>query len=133
LQSANLTLLMHKIKPVNDADQLIPAIIKGIQEKKGNEIVKLDLRQLKTRATDVFIVCHGDSTTQVDAIYKSIEEEVHKLANEWPWHTEGQQNSEWILLDYINVVVHVFLKDKREFYGIEDLWGDAQVERIKEA
>jgi ribosome-associated protein len=122
---------MRKVKSVNDTDQLIPSIIKGIQEKKGKDIVKLDLRQLPTRATDVFIVCHGDSTTQVDAIYKSIEEEVHKAANEWPWHTEGQQNSEWILLDYINVVVHVFLKDRREFYGIEDLWGDAQIERYE--
>ena len=76
---------MRKVKPVNDTDQLIPSIIKGIQEKKGKDIVKLDLRQLQTRATDVFIVCHGDSSTQVDAIYKSIEEEVHKSANEWPW------------------------------------------------
>lgn len=122
---------MRKVKPVNDTDQLVPSIVKGIQEKKGKDIVILDLRKLQTRATDVFIVCHADSTTQVAAIYKSIEEEVHKFNNEWPWHTEGQQNSEWILLDYINVVVHVFLKDRREFYGIEDLWGDAQIERIE--
>lgn len=122
---------MRKVKPVNDTDQLIPSIIKGIQEKKGKDIVILDLRQLATRATDVFIVCHGDSTTQVDAVYRSIEEEVHKANEEWPWHTEGQQNSEWILLDYINVVVHVFLKDRREFYGIEDLWGDAMIERLE--
>ncbi len=122
---------MRKVKPVNDTDQLIPSIIKGIQEKKGKDIIKLDLRNLQTRSTDVFIVCHGDSSTQVDAIYKSIEEEVHKAVNEWPWHTEGQQNSEWILLDYINVVVHVFLKDRREFYGIEDLWGDAEIERYE--
>ncbi len=128
---ANLTQLMRKVKPVNETDQLIPSIIKGIQEKKGKDIVKLDLRELQTRVTDVFIVCHADSTTQVDAIYRSIEDEVHKTCNEWPWHTEGQQNSEWILLDYINVVVHVFLTDRRAFYGIEDLWGDAKIERFE--
>ena len=127
---ANLTQLMRKVKPVNTIDQLVPAIIKGIQEKKGKDIVKLDLQQLQTRPTDIFIICHGDSTTQVDAIYKSVEDEVHKAVNEWPWHTEGQQNAEWILLDYINVVVHVFLKERRHFYAIEDLWGDAVIERF---
>jgi ribosome-associated protein len=120
---------MRKVKSVNETDQLVPAIIKGIQEKKGKNIIELDLRQLQTRPTDVFIICHGDSTTQVDAIYNSIEEEVRKELQEKPWHSEGQQNSEWILLDYINVVVHVFLKERRDFYAIEDLWGDAVIHR----
>jgi ribosome-associated protein len=118
---------MRKVKSAGDTDQLVKTIVKGIQEKKGKNIIELDLRALQTRPTDVFIVCHGDSTTQVDAIYNSIEDEVKKELNEKPWHAEGQQNAEWILLDYINVVVHVFLKDRRDFYGIEDLWGDAVI------
>jgi ribosome-associated protein len=120
---------MRKVKSAGDTDQLVKTIVKGIQEKKGKNIIELDLRELQTRPTDVFIVCHGDSTTQVDAIYNSVEEEVRKTLNEKPWHSEGQQNSEWILLDYINVVVHVFLKDRRDFYGIEDLWGDAVIQK----
>ena len=123
---------MIKTKNQDDPEKLIKSIIFGIQEKKGKEILKLDLQKLKTRPTDYFIICHGDSTTQVDAIAKSIDSEVENALDIRPWHKEGMQTAEWILLDYIDVVVHVFLKDRREFYGIEELWGDAEIEKIKD-
>ena len=74
----------------------------------------------------LFIVCHATSTTQVRAIAGSIEEEVRKLMQSKPWHVEGIEHSQWVLMDYVNTVVHVFLKDLREYYRVEDLWNDAQ-------
>lgn len=121
---------MIKTKPENELGTLCDEIINGIQEKKGKQIVKLDLQKLKTRPTDIFIVCHGDSTTQVDALAKSVEDSVHKALKIKPWHKEGSENAEWILLDYIDAVVHVFLKERRDFYAIEELWGDAELEKI---
>lgn len=123
---------MIKTKPENELATLGDEIIKGIQEKKGKQIVKLDLQKLKTRPTDIFIVCHGDSTTQVDALAKSIEDCVQQSLHIKPWHKEGSENAEWILLDYVDIVVHVFLKDRREFYAIEELWGDADLEKIED-
>lgn len=110
-----------RIPSLNDA------IIHAIQEKKGIDIVVLDLRHLADTVTDFFIVCHGTSTTQVKAIADSIEEEVRKQRNkERPWHVEGVEHAQWVLMDYVNTVVHVFLKDLREYYRIEDLWNDAE-------
>jgi len=123
---------MIKTKPENELGTLCDEIINGIQEKKGKQIVKLDLQKLKTRPTDIFIVCHGDSTTQVDALAKSVEDSVHKALKIKPWHKEGSENAEWILLDYIDAVVHVFLKERRDFYAIEELWGDAELEKIED-
>lgn len=117
---------MSKRKKDEDAEQLCELVIKGMQEKKAHHIVKMDMRNLKSPSADFFIVCHADNDRQVEAIAGSVEEEVHKVAKEWPWHREGLENCEWVLLDYINVVVHIFLKDKRDFYGIEELWGDAE-------
>ena len=77
--------------------------------------------------TDFFVICSGSSDTQIDAIAGSVDEEVSKKHKESPWHKEGIQNKEWILLDYVDVVVHVFKKDRREFYDIESLWGDADI------
>ncbi len=114
----------------NPTDELTELAIKGLQEKKGHEIVCLDLRQLKTSVTDMFIVCHGDSTTQVDALARSVEEFIHKETGEDPVYKEGAENAQWILLDYINVVVHIFLKEIRDYYGIERLWADAQVRQV---
>ena len=113
------------------ADELTELAVKGLQEKKGREIVCLDLRQLRSTVTDMFIVCHGDSTTQVNALARSVEEIIYKETGESPMYKEGAENAQWILLDYINVVIHVFQKEFREHYGIENLWADAQVRQVE--
>ena len=108
------------------------AIIIGMLEKKANDITVLDLRKLKTSMADYFIVCHGNSDKQVSAIADSVEEQTKKLAGERAWHVEGSELNEWVLLDYFDIVVHVFMDEKREFYGIEDLWSDGEVTVIKD-
>src|SRR5690606_4921297 len=107
------------------AARLVNAIVEGIQEVKGKDIVHLDLRDVQNTVCDHFIICHGDSATQVEAINGSVQKFAREKAGEKPWHTEGERNSEWILMDFVNVVVHIFHRDKRSFYALEDLWGDA--------
>lgn len=102
-------------------------IIDGIRDKKGEEIVSLDLQEIQESVTDYFIICHASSTTQVKAIADHILKKVKDTIDEIPWHKEGLTNLEWVLIDYVSVVVHIFLKDKREFYNIEELWADAEV------
>lgn len=120
---------MSKKNKADEGLALCDIIVKGMEEKKARDIVVMDLRKLKSASTDFFVVCHGQSDTQVDAIANSIEDEVQKAIGEKPWHKEGFQNAEWILLDYVNVVAHVFVEEQRTFYGLEDLWGDAEVTR----
>ncbi len=112
------------------AEELSRVIVKGMEEKKASDIVVMDLRGLKNSFTDFFVICSGNSDTQIESISDSIETEVHLKNQEKPWRSEGKNNREWILMDYVNVVAHVFLKDKREFYGLEELWGDAKVTNI---
>lgn len=112
-------------------DQLITNIIGGIEEVKGKEITILDLREIENTVCDYFIVCEGTSNTQVNAIVGSIQKQVSKTLKDKPWHIEGTENSEWILMDYVNVVVHVFQKHIREYYDIESLWGDAKITQIE--
>ena len=112
--------------------QLVNTIIKGIQEKKGKSIVNFDITKLEQSITDNFIICHGDSNTQVDAIADSVVEFVKKEFHENPIHKEGKQNSQWILLDYGMVIVHIFQKEYRDFYNLEDLWADAKIQEIQE-
>jgi len=119
-----------KSKVPDNTEQLKNDIVLGMQEKKAKEIVCIDLRSLKNSVADFFIVCHADSRTHIESIARTIEEYVYKKDGESPLHKEGQENAEWILLDYANVVAHVFLKEKRDFYGIERLWADADIERI---
>ncbi len=107
--------------------------VQGIQEKKGNDIVRLDLRELNSSVSDYFIICSANSSTQVKAIADSVEEEIYKNTQTNPWRKEGQESAEWIILDYFDIVVHIFKTEKREFYGIEDLWGDAQTTSYKSA
>ncbi len=111
-------------------DQLITEIIKGIENVKGENITVLDLREIENTVCDYFIICDGNSNTQVSAISGSIQKIVGKSAQEKPWHVEGEMTSEWILIDYVNVVVHVFQKKTREFYDIEGLWGDAKITNL---
>jgi ribosome-associated protein len=118
-------------KANTNADQLITTIIGGIEEVKGKEITILDLREIENTVCDYFIVCEGTSNTQVNAIVSSIQKQVSKTLKDKPWHIEGTDNAEWILMDYVNVVVHVFQKHIREYYDIESLWGDAKTTQIE--
>ncbi|MDT3404108.1 ribosome silencing factor [Mucilaginibacter terrae] len=124
---------MVKNKALSESAYLSELAIHGIQEKKGNDIVRLDLRNIKSSVSDYFVICHADSSTQVKAIANSIEDEIFKATQQEPWRKEGLEHAEWILLDYIDVVVHIFKTDKREFYGVEDLWGDAEIKYYKSA
>lgn len=112
-------------------DQLVTQIIRGIEEVKGQDIQILDLREIENTVCDYFIICNGTSNTQVNAIVNSIQKSVSKALKEKPWHVEGSNNAEWVLMDYVHVVVHVFQKHIREFYDIEGLWGDAKTVTIE--
>ena len=112
-------------------DELIALILKGIDEVKGNHISILNLRAIENTVCDYFIICDGTSNTHVNAIVGSIQKTVSKAIKDKPWHVEGQDNAEWILMDYVNVVVHVFQKHIREYYDIEGLWGDAKVTEVE--
>jgi len=123
---------MAKKKKAPNSEKLSEAIVQGMQEKKGFDIVVLDLRKVKNAVADFFVICSGNSDKQLDAISESIDEFVFKKIKENPWHSEGKNNKEWMLLDYINVVAHVFKKEKRNFYALEKLWGDAEITRIED-
>ncbi|MGY8913832.1 MAG: ribosome silencing factor [Flavobacteriales bacterium] len=112
-------------------DELITSILFGIEEVKGNHINILDLREIENTVCDYFIICDGTSNTHVNAIVNSIQKTVSKGLKDKPWHIEGSDNSEWVLMDYVNVVVHVFQTQTREYYDIEGLWGDAKVTAIE--
>ncbi len=118
---------MRKASPKSKSptEKLVNCIIDGIQDVKGKNVVKLDMRELKQSVADFFIICSGESSTQVEGIYNSVVRKTRKDLKEKPWHTEGAINAQWILLDYIDVVVHVFYRDRREFYNLEDLWADS--------
>ena len=118
-------------KENSNVDQLISVIISGIEDVKGQNINILDLREIENTVCDYFIICEGTSNTQVNAIVNSIQKKVSKETKDKPWHIEGSDNAEWVLMDYVNVVVHVFQKHIREYYDIESLWGDAITTEIK--
>ena len=120
---------MSKSKISND--DLLANIIKGIEDVKGADIDILDLRELDNTVCDYFIICNGNSNTQVNAITNSIQKVVSKELKDKPWHVEGSENGEWVLMDYVNVVVHIFQKHIREYYNIESLWGDAKITEIE--
>lgn len=100
-------------------------------EKKAQDIVVLDLRNIKHAIADYFVICSGNSDTQIGAIADSVEGQIHKKSKQNPWKSEGKENKEWILIDYVDVVAHIFNKEKRNFYGLEELWGDAKFEHIE--
>jgi ribosome-associated protein len=112
------------------SEKLCQAVVAGMQEKKATDVVVIDLRNLKNAIADFFVVCSGSSDKQLEAISDSIDEVVYKTRQEKPWHSEGKNNKEWMLLDYITVVAHIFKKDRRQFYGLEKLWGDAEITEI---
>ncbi|MBK7030754.1 MAG: ribosome silencing factor [Bacteroidales bacterium] len=117
---------MAKRKKIEAPEMLADIIVKGMQERKAIEIVKLNLGKVPNSITDYFVICHGNSRTQVEAIADSVQAEVKKAVGYNPWHKEGHENAEWILLDYFDVVVHIFLEESRSFYKLEKLWADAE-------
>lgn len=124
---------MSKKKNTEISNKLAEVIVFGMQEKKACDIVKLDLRDIHATLSDYFVICHADSHAQIQAIAKSVEEEVYKSFGQDVWRKEGQENGEWILLDYVDVVVHIFKGEKRSHYRIEDLWGDAKIQSYQSA
>ena len=117
-------------KKSDETDLLLSSVVKGIFEKKGQNVLKIDLRKLENRITDYFVICQAQSTTQVSSIADSIDDIVRKEANDKPSHIEGLDNCFWVLLDYGSVVVHVFLEEYRSFYSLESLWADAKIESL---
>lgn len=108
--------------------KIINSIIHAIQEKKGENIVSLDLRKISEAVADFFIICEARSTTQVRAISEFVEEQVERMCSENAYHHEGHQALQWVLIDYVNVVVHIMLADSRRFYKLEEMWNDAILE-----
>jgi ribosome-associated protein len=119
-------------KRTDETALLLKSVFRGIFEKKGHDIVKIDLRGLENRITDYFVICHGTSTTQVEALCDSVEDTVRIETGEKPLHLEGRENGYWVLADYGNVIVHIFLEKYRQFYSLESLWADAVIETVKE-
>ena len=113
-------------------EELLEKIIKGIQDKKGKEIVTLNISKIENSICDYFVICHGTSSTHVDAIIDSIEQKVKKELNEKPYHKEGLDNLTWVLIDYASIIIHVFQKDYRDFYNLEDLWADAPMQKYQD-
>ena len=108
------------------SNELITNIINSIEEVKGEEVILIDMKKIDNSPCDYFIICDGSSNTQVNAIVSKIKKNVSKLLSEKPLNIEGLENCKWVLIDYINIVVHVFQKEIRNYYNIESLWGDAK-------
>ena len=123
---------MTKQKGLLSSEQLSQVVVKGMQEMKAEDIVLMDLRKVKNAVADFFVLCSGNSDTHIDAIAESVDHEVNKTDGQNPWHREGYNNKIWVLLDYVDVVVHVFNRDNRAFYSLESLWGDAIITNYDE-
>jgi ribosome-associated protein len=108
--------------------KIFKAILKAIQDKKGENIVSLDLRKIPEASADFFVICEATSQPQVRAIADAVEDEVKRQAGEYPYHHEGKTNLQWVLIDYVNIVVHVMLPENRKFYKLEEMWSDAILE-----
>ncbi|MBN2263978.1 MAG: ribosome silencing factor [Prolixibacteraceae bacterium] len=116
---------MENIKQTDTTTDLIEAIIEGVRRKKGHGILDLDLTKINNTECNHFIICHGTSNTQVEAIARSVEETVEEITGQNVWHTDGYKNAQWILLDYSDIMVHVFQEEWRKHYDLEQLWADA--------
>ncbi|MDF2383680.1 ribosome silencing factor [Nostoc ellipsosporum NOK] len=114
------------------SSKIIKTIIAAIQEKKGTNIISLDLRKIDEAVSDFFIVCEADSQPQVRAIAENVEERVREKCDEKPYHHEGYQALQWVLIDYVNVVVHVMQPETRKFYKLEEMWSDAAAQEHEE-
>ena len=110
----------------DNVESLVATVVAAMDSVKGKEIVTLDLRETGTSVTDYFVICHANSKTQVDAIADKVIDQVWEKDRVKPYHVEGRDNTEWILIDFVDVVVHVFLQSARSFYQLEELWADAE-------
>jgi ribosome-associated protein len=110
---------------LNKNSKILKTIIRAIQDKKGEDIVSIDLRKIPEAVADYFIICEASNQPQVRAISDSIEEQVKKVCGENPYHHEGKQHLQWVLIDYVNVVVHIMMPEQRKFYKLEEMWSDA--------
>ena len=126
----NLKSQTTTVKEIDQTINLKNSIIEGMQEKKAHEIVTLDLSDIENSIASYFVICHAESKTHVQAIADSVMEMAYKLTGQDPAHKEGIENAEWILLDYFDVIVHIFIKEKREFFKLERLWGDAHIQTM---
>lgn len=113
-------------------ENLVEAVVFGMLEKKASQITTIDLRSIPNAVSSYYVICHGNSNTQVEAIAQSVGQEVRKKLNDRPFHIEGSDLAEWILLDYVDVVIHVFQEESRKFYNLEGLWADAEITTINE-
>lgn len=115
---------------MKEKNELLQSIIDGIQEKKGKNITSIYLKEISGAVCDYFVICEGNTPTQVSALADSVEDIVRKNTNEKPIKVQGQQRAEWIGMDYGNIIVHIFLPELRNFYNIDHLWEDAKTENI---
>lgn len=113
---------------LNRNSKLFKTIIRAIQDKKGEDLVSLDLRKIPEAVADFFIICTANNQPQIRAISDAVEEAVKKNCGEAPYHYEGKQNLQWVLIDYVNIVVHVMMTEQRKFYKLEEMWSDAPLE-----
>ncbi len=121
---------MIKKKDFSETEELLEHINNAIINKHGYDLLNLNLEKIDNSITKHFVICHGSSSTHVNTIAENIQRSVKKELQESPWQKEGFENSQWILLDYIDVVVHIFQKESRDFYKLEELWGDAEQKKI---
>ena len=123
---------MGKRDSKDEALKIVEQVVYAMQDKKANQVVSIDLTKITSAVTKYFVICDAPSKTQVEAIYKNVVELVKENCDTKPFHREGYENSEWILIDYFDVVAHIFLEDIRSFYNIEDLWADGKLKLHKE-
>ena len=116
------------IARLNRNSKIFKTIIRAIQEKKGEDVVSLDLRKIPEAVADFFIICEANNQPQIRAISDFVEERVKKICGENPYHYEGKQNLHWVLIDYVNVVVHIMMPEQRKFYKLEEMWSDSVLE-----
>lgn len=121
-----------KVSTLVTSRQLADAVVEALQDKKGLKIVVMDLRQVRGAISDYFVICSGTSDRHVQALSDTVYEELRIKLQDKPMNVEGRQRGEWVLMDYVNVVVHIFLEEKRRFFDIESLWADAPMERIEQ-
>ncbi len=115
---------------LEELNELKAAIIKAIDDKKGENIISIEIGKLENSITDYFIICNAQSNTQVNAISYGIEKDLRHNLKQRPWHIEGRDNSQWIVMDYSSIIVHIFQTPYREFYKLEELWADAPIKKI---
>ena len=123
-----LTKRKKGVARLNKNSKIFKTIIKAIQEKKAHNVVSLDLRKIHEAVADFFIICEANNQPQIRAITDFVEEEVKKKCGESPYHYEGKENMHWVILDYVNIVVHIMMPEQRKFYRLEEMWSDAELE-----